>query len=57
MYDLARVERLHRAIKSESSAGAWTGMRSCTGGCKRRRSLGQFKGDSTVCIRCAPRQK
>lgn len=55
MYDLARTERIHRAIKEESSAGSYQPMRACTGGCKRRRSLGQFVGASTVCLRCARR--
>ena len=36
-------------------APAYTPMRKCTGVCRRRKSIGQFKGDSTVCIRCARR--
>jgi hypothetical protein len=55
IYDLARTERLHLAIKKETSAGAYQPMRKCTGACNRRRSLGQFVGQSTVCIRCVRR--
>lgn len=32
-----------------------TAMRQCTGGCRKRRSIGQFVGKSTVCIRCVRR--
>jgi hypothetical protein len=57
MYDLGRTERMHRAIKNESPVGYSQSMRMCTGGCKTRRSLGQFTGENTVCIRCKRRQK
>jgi len=49
------VERQHRAIQNESPVGYYTTTRTCTGMCKRRRSIGQFVGDSSVCIRCARR--
>ena len=30
-------------------------VRKCTGECNRNKSVGQFLGTSTVCIRCARR--
>lgn len=47
--------RRHLAIQRESCVGAYTPMRYCTGGCKKRRSIRQFVVASTVCIRCARR--
>lgn len=55
MYDLARQERAHRAIKADDRVVYSHSQRKCTGSCNRNRSVGQFKGDSTVCIRCTRR--
>lgn len=55
MYDLARVERQRRATQKESPAGTRSSMRMCTGECRLKRSIAQFKGGSNVCIRCARR--
>jgi len=60
MYDLARAERQHRAINKDNPTGpaaGFHGMRTCTGTCKRRRSLMQFKAGSTVCQRCTRRAR
>lgn len=57
MYDLGRTERVHRAIQADNRAVFSFSMRKCAGACKLRRSTGQFKGESTVCIRCAARGK
>lgn len=54
-WDESQVERQHRAINKESNAGYYSPMRNCTGSCKRRRSITQFIGDSTMCIRCTRR--
>lgn len=54
-WDYSATARQHEAIKRESSVGCYSPMRACTGGCKRRRSIGQFEGESTVCIRCQRR--
>ena len=53
--DLSFVTRRHLAIQKESCVGAYSPMRYCTGGCKKRKSIGQFVGLSTVCIRCVRR--
>lgn len=57
MYDLGRVERVHRAINSAKPgpSGTWSAMRTCTGACRRSRSIMQFAKDSTVCMRCKRR--
>lgn len=55
MYDLARWERQHRAIQADTKAPLHFTMRTCTGECRRQRSVGQFSAGSTVCIRCARR--
>jgi hypothetical protein len=54
MYDLARAERQHRAIQNSKPAPTFS-VRTCTGECRRSRSVGQFIAGSTVCIRCARR--
>lgn len=41
--------------RNQVNVGIYTPMRRCTGGFNRKRSCGQFIGDSTVCIRCARR--
>lgn len=54
IYDPANTERLHRAIQESAPAPIFT-MRKCTGACGLHRSVGQFVGGSTVCLRCARR--
>lgn len=44
-----------RNIHASPSVATYSAMRSCTGGCGKRKSIGQFLGASTVCIRCARR--
>jgi hypothetical protein len=56
MYDLARAERQHLAIQADTKPPMYFTMRTCTGKCRRQRSVGQFVGGSTVCMRCARRQ-
>jgi hypothetical protein len=56
MYDIARAERVHRAIKNDARVVYNHAMRKCVGACNRSRSVGQFKGDSSVCIRCVARR-
>lgn len=41
--------------RMQVNVGLYTPMRRCTGECHRKRSIAQFKDDSTVCIRCARR--
>ncbi len=53
--DLSFVTRQHLAIQRETCVGAYTPMRQCKGECKKRKSIGQFLGASTLCIRCARR--
>lgn len=55
IHDLSRTTRHHLAIQTESRAGYYSPMRKCAGECNRKRSIGQFVGASTVCIRCARR--
>lgn len=50
----ATTERQHLANQVEKPSMHF-GMRVCTGTCRQRRSIGQFVGDSTVCLRCARR--
>jgi hypothetical protein len=54
MYDLARAERQHRAIQQSKPGFSFT-IRTCTGECRRQRSIGQFAAGSTVCMRCVRR--
>jgi hypothetical protein len=53
--DLSFITRQHLAIQRESCSGAFTAMRQCAGECRKRKSIGQFKGESLLCIRCARR--
>lgn len=55
IYDLARAERQHRAIQADTKPPMYFTMRTCTGECRRQRSVGQFAAGSTVCIRCTRR--
>lgn len=52
-----QIDRQHRAIQTESRVGGFMPMRMCAGPCKRRRSIGQFVGNSVLCLRCARRSK
>lgn len=45
------------AIGYNSGPGMVVNIRLCTGGCRKRRSIGQFAGDSTVCKQCVRRSK
>jgi hypothetical protein len=56
IYDLARTERQHRAIQADTKPPLHFAMRTCTGECRRQRSVGQFRAGSTVCMRCTRRQ-
>jgi hypothetical protein len=51
----AGTSRPKRDRKEVSLGVMYSPMRHCTGGCNKRKSTGQFSGDSTVCIRCARR--
>lgn len=44
-----------RDLNQRMSTGLTSARRRCTGGCGFMRSIAQFKGDSTVYIRCARR--
>lgn len=55
IYDLARADRQHRAIQADTRPPMHFAMRTCTGACRRRRSVGQFVAGSTVCLRCVKR--
>lgn len=48
----------HAGIQRESSVGAYSPMRNCTGPCRKRRSHMQFTGANTMCnqrVRRTPR--
>lgn len=45
----------HLKASEKQSTGLRAVTRKCTGECNRLRSVAQFKGDSTVCIRCENR--
>jgi hypothetical protein len=55
IHDLARPERQRRAIQADTRPAMHFTMRTCTGACRRQRSVGQFAAGSTVCLRCARR--
>lgn len=44
-----------RDLNQRMSTGLTSARRRCTGGCNFMRSIAQFKGNSTVCIRCTRR--
>jgi hypothetical protein len=46
----SRAERIDRP-----SPAIYSAQRNCTGECRRRKSITQFIGASTVCIRCTRR--
>lgn len=52
-----QIDRQHRAIQTESHAGAYMPTRMCAGPYKRRRSVAQFVGNSVLCLRCARRSE
>jgi len=45
----------HLGIQRESSVGAYSPMRNCTGPCRKRRSHMQFTGANTMCNQCVRR--
>lgn len=49
------TDRQHREIQADNKPSMYFAMRTCTGSCRQRRSVGQFDAGSTVCIRCARR--
>lgn len=57
IYDDSRTERIHLALRaSKPPVATQTKMRKCVGTqCNRLRSIGQFSGDSNLCIRCVRR--
>lgn len=51
----AHIEHLHRATQAAHPVASTMTMRTCTGECRRQRSIGQYAAGSTVCIRCKRR--
>lgn len=50
--DIGKIMQSRLDFKPSPAASA---MRKCEGPCKKRKSVGQFTGASTLCLQCARR--